>query len=148
MSKQIYSESIFIDSDIPEGSEPIPGCPGYRADKEGRIWSCRYNKGLGHGRGTISVYGPWKEIKGTDANGYLQTGVRTSDGKWCSRFVHRLILETFVGPRPEGKQTRHLNSNPRDNRLVNLRWGTAKENDNDKEKVGTHCRGEKNGKAK
>jgi hypothetical protein len=42
--------------------------------------------------------------------------------------VHRLILETFVGPCPEGHETLHLDDNPRNNRLENLRWGTRKEN--------------------
>lgn len=42
--------------------------------------------------------------------------------------VHSLVLEAFVGPKPEGMQCRHLNGNKQDNRLENLAWGTAKEN--------------------
>jgi hypothetical protein len=42
--------------------------------------------------------------------------------------VHRLVLETFVGPRPEGMECRHLDGNPTNNRLDNLAWGTREEN--------------------
>jgi hypothetical protein len=58
------------------------------------------------------------------------------------RYVHRMVLEAFVGPCPEGMQCRHLNGNARDNRLVNLIWGTPQENMNDKRRHGTQPVGE------
>lgn len=42
--------------------------------------------------------------------------------------VHRLVLLAFVGPCPPGMEGLHANDVPDDNRLVNLRWGTPKEN--------------------
>jgi len=42
--------------------------------------------------------------------------------------VHVLVLETYVGSRPEGQVCRHLNGNPQDNRLENLCWGTHQQN--------------------
>lgn len=42
--------------------------------------------------------------------------------------IHVLVLEAFVGPRPEGMEVRHLNGNGFDNRLENLRWDTHKAN--------------------
>lgn len=42
--------------------------------------------------------------------------------------VHRLILETFVGPCPPDMECRHLDGNPSNNKLENLKWGTAHEN--------------------
>jgi hypothetical protein len=46
--------------------------------------------------------------------------------------VHHLVLETFVGPKPSSKSiVRHLNDDPLDNRLVNLKWGNQKENSDD-----------------
>lgn len=54
------------------------------------------------------------------------------DGTRVNRAVHRLVLETFVGPRPEGRQCRHLNGNPLDNRLENLAWGTSLEDTADR----------------
>jgi hypothetical protein len=44
-------------------------------------------------------------------------------------YVHTLVLTAFVGPAPASRSdVRHLNGNPLDNRLVNLRWGTRSEN--------------------
>jgi hypothetical protein len=42
--------------------------------------------------------------------------------------VHALVLAAFVGPRPVGQETLHLNHVGADNRLVNLRYGTRSEN--------------------
>lgn len=44
-------------------------------------------------------------------------------------FVHRLMLLAFAGPPPPGKPLAlHQNDISSDNRLENLRWGSAKEN--------------------
>jgi hypothetical protein len=51
--------------------------------------------------------------------------------------VHRMVLEAFVGPCPLEMECRHLNGDPADNRLVNLCWGTKKENALDKQRHGT-----------
>lgn len=60
--------------------------------------------------------------------------------------VHVLVLETFVGPKPEGMESLHKNGDPLDNRASNLRWGTKKENwadrrahGNDEKLTKTHC---------
>jgi hypothetical protein len=42
--------------------------------------------------------------------------------------VHRLVLLAFVGPCPAGHEVLHLNHQPADNRLENLRYGTRSEN--------------------
>lgn len=42
--------------------------------------------------------------------------------------VHRLVAEAFIGPRPKGMETMHINGIRYDNRLSNLRYGTNKEN--------------------
>ena len=42
--------------------------------------------------------------------------------------VHQLVMLAFVGPAPEGMEVRHLNGNPTDNRLINLKYGTRREN--------------------
>lgn len=39
--------------------------------------------------------------------------------------VATLVLETFVGPCPEGMKAIHINGDAEDNRLENLKWGTA-----------------------
>ena len=42
--------------------------------------------------------------------------------------VHRLVLETFVGPSPVGMECLHIDGNPTNNHIENLRWGTRIEN--------------------
>lgn len=42
--------------------------------------------------------------------------------------VHTAGLRAFVGPRPSGMVTRHLDGNPANNHLTNLAWGTHAEN--------------------
>lgn len=44
------------------------------------------------------------------------------------RPVHQLIMRTFVGEPPDGMEVLHINGNPKDNRLENLRYGTRTEN--------------------
>lgn len=63
-------------------------------------------------------------------------------GKYHTFRVHQLVLGTFVGPRPEGMQCRHLNGNPADNRLCNLAWGTPEENREDCHNHDRYGRGE------
>lgn len=54
---------------------------------------------------------------------------RLSAGRtWKTYKVHILVLEAFVGPRPEGFVARHLNDDKTDNRVENLKWGTYLEN--------------------
>ena len=62
--------------------------------------------------------------------------------------VHRLVLDAFVGPCPEGLEACHENGNRIDNRLSNLRWDTRSNNHQDKLKHGTDHRGSKNPQAK
>jgi hypothetical protein len=62
--------------------------------------------------------------------------------------AHSMVLSAFVGERPEGLITRHLNGNPRDNRLANLAWGTPAENGSDQRRHGRSPAGERNGSAK
>lgn len=49
------------------------------------------------------------------------------DGRRSTRTVHRLVLETFVGPSGD-LEARHLDGNPSNNHLSNLAWGTHSEN--------------------
>jgi hypothetical protein len=70
------------------------------------------------------------------------------NGEQHMAYVHHLVLEAFVGPRPPGDEGRHKNGIPRDCRLSNLIWGTLSENERDKERHGTSNHGARNGAAK
>lgn len=58
-------------------------------------------------------------------------------GKPLTRLVHILVLEAFVGPKPLGMETRHLDGNPANNVLTNLTYGTPRENAADRDTHGT-----------
>lgn len=59
------------------------------------------------------------------------------DGR-VTRLVHRIVLEAFDGPCPEGQECRHLDGDANNNRRTNLRWGTRSENNDDAVEHGTH----------
>lgn len=52
--------------------------------------------------------------------------------------VHILVLEAFVGPRPDGLMGRHLDDDTDNNALPNLAWGTNSDNMLDAVRNGTH----------
>lgn len=58
-------------------------------------------------------------------------------------YVHHLVLEAFIGPRPEGHEACHNNGDRTDNRLANLRWDTVSENRLDIARMGRHNEGSK-----
>jgi hypothetical protein len=62
------------------------------------------------------------------------------NGKMRGFYAHQLVMLAFVGPCPEGMEVRHLNGVPGDNRVQNLRYGTAKENSQDSILHGTKQR--------
>src|SRR5262245_31077449 len=59
--------------------------------------------------------------------GYQVVVFLTPNGR-IGRYIHRMVLETFVGPCPSGKEVSHLNGDSMDNRLTNLTYETSKEN--------------------
>ena len=70
------------------------------------------------------------------------------DGRSFKRQVHRLVLESFVGPCPAGMECRHLDGNHLNNALDNLAWGTHQANLADRNEHGTSLHGERNPLAK
>lgn len=64
------------------------------------------------------------------------------------KFVHVLVLESFICPRYGNLQVCHNNGIPDDNRLENLRWDTPKNNVNDRRFHGTYQFGSKNPNSK
>lgn len=82
---------------------------------------------------------------------HLYYAVTLSDaaGRKTRYSVHRLVLEAFVGPCPDGMEACHGEGGWSDNRLANLRWGTKSENCmDDKLRDGRLLRGEQIGNSK
>ena len=63
-------------------------------------------------------------------------------------YVHRLVLETFVGLPPLDHEACHCDGNPENNALSNLRWDTRRANQLDRRAHGTSNRGDANGGGK
>lgn len=59
--------------------------------------------------------------------GYKKVNIKIK-GKLVQKYVHRLVLETFLGSIPENKQVNHKDGNKANNVLSNLEIVSAKEN--------------------
>ncbi|EJD0489927.1 NUMOD4 motif-containing HNH endonuclease [Salmonella enterica] len=106
--------------------KPAPGFEDrYEVSNQGRVRSIdRRVRLVAHGKETTRFAKGQLLRAGTCRSGHLSVAL----GKGNSRMVHQLVLEAFVGPRPAGQEVLHLNHNPKDNRLSNLKYGTRSEN--------------------
>jgi hypothetical protein len=116
---------------------------GYDINEKGEVFSFWE----GAGRKWILLNTPRKLKPTKNRDGYPQV-VLYRDGERFTRTIHRLVLETFVGPRPEGMQGCHNDGIKINNRLGNLRYDTPQNNGADKKLHGTMVCGEKHGRAK
>ena len=110
---------------------PIPGWEGqYEVSDQGSVRSLdRYiTFPYGRRRAAGCVLSP-----GVRPDGHLNVSLC---GK--SKLVHQLVMLAFVGERPDGFEVCHNNGDPADNRLENLRYGTASDNGRDRVRHGTH----------
>lgn len=116
--------------------KPVVGYEGiYEVSDQGRVRSL--DRIVAHNSGrTQRVYGKAMSVN-RNSRGYMNVGLH-KNGTLKTGAVHVLVLQAFVGPRPDGQVCRHLNGNPIDNRLANLAWGTHSENQYDSILHGTH----------
>lgn len=80
--------------------------------------------------------------------GYRKVTLCRRHEKYIHRYVHKIVLEAFVGQQPAGMEAAHNNGQRDDNRLINLRWDTRAGNFADKIIHGTACEGERHGRRK
>lgn len=114
----------------------IPDFKGYQISTHGRVRLSenKYRKNVGD------------ILKQTiNSSGYYIVSLY-KESKVVTPYIHRLVMLTFYGD--SKKQVRHLNGNKLDNRLLNLRYGTAKQNAYDRELHGNTARGQLNGFSK
>lgn len=86
-------------------------------------------------------------IRSMQRPGGFLTGTTTPDGYRLLRLrdngrkanigIHILVLEAFVGPRPDSHYACHNNGVADDNRLINLRWDSISGNAQDRKRHGT-----------
>jgi hypothetical protein len=82
---------------------------------------------------------PTLRIQGVDKDGYKRVGLYAKKRglKPMNVPVHRLVLETFVGPCPQGTEGSHIDGDTANNRLDNLCWESHFDNEQRKNEHGT-----------
>lgn len=127
----------------------IPGFSGYCVDDLGNVYSEWVRVGLSGRKGSTSVRsGIFKKLNPyVSSDGYLRVNLKSDDGKVKIRFVHVLVALCFLGEKPNGFQVCHIDGNRKNPSVSNLKYGTAKENAQDRDSHGTTARGERNGNA-
>lgn len=123
----------------PEEWRVIPEHPGYRVSNLGHVQS-RRRRGQTGGHDEV-----WRDSKvGRTNHGHLM--IRMSyGGKAVRLYIHRLVLELFVGPCPPGMEGCHNDDNPANNCITNLRWDTHSNNMKECSQKGRMARGRTNG---
>ena len=108
----------------------IPGTAGYEASEGGQIRSPDIEQTLqGNGGTTYTRRRAGRVLKlAKHSAGYLKCCVVTAEGRQSQRTVHSLVLEAFLGPRPKGLWINHRNGIKTDNRLENLEYCSASDN--------------------
>jgi hypothetical protein len=79
---------------------------------------------------------------------YIGLQLLRDDGLIEKQYLHSLIAEAAYGECPTGMECRHLDGDKNNNSSVNLKWGTRRENTDDKILHGTSGKGENNTMAK
>lgn len=103
---------------------PIDGFPGYEVSNLGHVLSRR--------RRSPRVLSP-----NPNQWGYLMVTMTRADGRPCSRTVHRLVADAFLGPCPDGMEVCHNDGDKTNNAPANLRFDTKSANALDRVRHGT-----------
>ena len=115
---------------------PVVGWEGlYEVSDSGQVRSL--GKVVVTKRGVVKNYAGRVLRQYPNHKGHLKVWL-IREGYRSHPYVHSLVLEAFVGPRPTGQQGLHSDDVPSNNHLENLRWGTPSENNYDTVKNGNH----------
>lgn len=109
----------------------IQDCPQYVVGTDGTVWRWLRRRKR------------WRQLKPVQQpKGYLRVSLSDGPKRVYPKFVHRLVLKAFVGAAPDGYEARHLDGDPANNSLTNLKWGTSTENQEDRRTHGTLPKGD------
>lgn len=107
---------------------PVVGYEGrYEVSDHGRVRSLDRYARTRHGQRRV----PGKMLTLTKTSEGYQCVHLSADGRARVCNVHVLVLEAFVGPRPDGKDGLHADDDGAHNHYSNLRWGTPLDNSAD-----------------
>lgn len=113
----------------------------YEVSDAGRVRRMAPGKGARAGH----ILKPWKRA----GNGIIYPYITlTKNGIQLKYAIHRLVWETFNSKVADGNEVHHLDNNPSNNALSNLREVSHKENMEECVKAGRQSWGEKNGHCK
>lgn len=110
----------------------------YDVSNQGNVRRNKPSKGTVPGR----LLKPYKTKQG-----YLVVNL-SIDGVISRKFVHVLVLETFVTERNGNQEARHLDDNKSNNYLDNLAWGNHSDNYQDRVNNGGGNHGSRHGQSK
>lgn len=97
----------------------------YQVSNFGKVRSIDREGWRPHSSGQVKVIMKGKILKpAASRSGHLTVVL----GRNNTKQVHALVLTSFVGVCPEGLECRHLDDNPSNNHISNLKWGTRSEN--------------------
>jgi hypothetical protein len=119
----------------------IDGWPGYAVSDDGRVWTCNISGPNAHTKFNET----WKQLIPGRRGRRSYFGVTLCNHGVMRQFlVHHLVLNTFIGPCPEGMECCHWDDDASHNHLFNLRWDTNHENRMDMIRNGRSTRGIRN----
>lgn len=103
--------------------------PSYLIYSNGQVWSEKSSRFL--------------KPSPSGKRGYLAVSLRHEDTT-LRAYVHTLVADAFIGPRPAGYDVCHNDGTVTNNAYYNLRYASRADNLSDREAHGTAQRGERN----
>lgn len=128
MNKQYYYQIKSLENLPGEEWRKIDVAPLYSVSNLGRIKAEACEKW--HSKRKTLIFYPAKIISQGNNNGYLVVSLVNNTGKRKTYRVNRLVANAFLTNPQNLPDVCHLNEDSFDNRLVNLKWSTHKENVN------------------
>jgi hypothetical protein len=108
------------------GFKPVPGCPGYFANKDGDILTFKIHK----------------QVRKCKSPKHYPRFSVTKNGRKTTVGIHQAVALAFLGPCPPGMEVAHMDGNRHNPKLENLKYVTRKENHSHMLIHGTAQRGE------